>query len=486
MESESKENQFNYSAIWKTAIALSLVSMLIGLISWPLLSKSIWNTLYHNASIANKEQALRIGTLLSDDLLKGTPPEVVLNSFQEMLQKSPHSKLRFACIVKGDDTVIAHPNPKEIGKDVAAYSVTGEYGKASYGQSARENKYFTGKLERPDHSIDLISQTPIETVPWSITIHTSFELLNQRLKTIQQSILWIAISSTLILIFVSTFAVRLVSSHFERKLKIKNEVLTETLQTLKETQNELIESEKMASLGQLVSGVAHQINTPVGICVTASSVNKDVCEEIRTKLNSDQLTKKTLSEYVNRLFSCNQLMQHNLSTTADIIQRFKDISVEKTGIHKEKVDIGKKISEVICTMKSKIEQMGSSLSFQTEKKLYVDIDMGHLEQVINELVFNAICHAYPHEEKGKVFITLTQEHSDALLKISDNGIGMSLEVCKNIFSPFYTESGLNSTSGLGLHVVYNIVHESMNGTIEVESTENKGTTFSVYIPLHKP
>jgi signal transduction histidine kinase len=487
MNIKDNNTAFYYKPVWKTVITLSLVSLFIGVISWPILSQNIWNTLYHNASVVDKEQALRLGTLLSDDLLKGIPQKTVLNSFQQMLETTPQSKSRFACIVKGDETVIAHPDPLQIGKDVSKFSLTDESGHSTYGQAARKNTYFTGKLERPDHSVDLINQMPIATVPWTVTIHTSYDLLNERLNTIQQAVIWVAIPSTMILIFLSTLAVRLVSYRYEKKLNLNNEKLSEALLTLQSTQKELIESERMASLGLLVSGVSHQLNSPVGVCITASSANRDICEDICTKMNMGQLTKKYLSESVNKLLSYSKLMQDNSLITSNIIQRFKEISVEQTGIHKHKVEIGNEVREIINKLTPDIEESGCSIYLieNSKEDLYVDIDSEHFNQVMKEVILNALIHGYKGKVKDKVTIEVTHDSTNAVIKVSDNGIGMTPEVCDNIFSPFYTASGLKAASGLGLHVVYNIIHESMKGTIKVQSTENIGTTFSITIPLEE-
>ncbi len=269
----------------------------------------------------------------------------------------------------------------------------------------------------------------------------------------------------------------------EQKVQERTYELTQTLQELQATQAELIRSEKMAALGQLVAGVAHEINTPVGNALLAASVLQNETQGFDERYKQGNLKRSTLSGYLETATDSSRLVLRNLKSAAQLIQSFKQVAVDQSSLEKRSFEIIPYIKGVLISLDPHLKK--------TEHKVTVDGDIslrmisypGALSQIVTNLVINSTMHAYQPGEQGQLRFSLAQQGDQVTLEYSDDGCGIPASSQSKIFEPFFTTARDRGGSGLGLHIVHNIVTQNLQGTIQCESDAGEGTTFILNLPL---
>lgn len=266
-------------------------------------------------------------------------------------------------------------------------------------------------------------------------------------------------------------------------LQEMNEELTKTLKDLQATQKQLIESEKMAALGSLVAGVAHEINTPLGVGVTAAST-LDQETELFVEACKTGLTRATLKDYIHTAKQSSKLILSNLTRAADLVYSFKQVAVDQTT--SEKRDFNLK-----TYLKAVLRSLGPQLSRYTVEikggdTIHLHSYPGAFSQVITNLVMNSLTHAYDKGQTGNLQFEYQQNQTHAIMSYSDDGCGIQAEHLEKIFDPFFTTARHQGGTGLGLHIVYNLVTQKLGGTISCESQVGQGTKFSLHLPLEAP
>jgi signal transduction histidine kinase len=262
-----------------------------------------------------------------------------------------------------------------------------------------------------------------------------------------------------------------------KELNINNEILKETLDTLQKTQSQLVESEKMAALGGLVAGVAHEINTPLGVGVTAASHLETLNTSIKNKLLSNNLKKSELENYFNDSDETGMIILNNLNRAADLIRSFKLIAVDQSQDNKRIFNIEKYIQEILVSLKPALKKTKLSIDFNCPKNIEINCNPGQLSQVISNLFMNSITHAFDNNQPGLLTLVIKQEPEKLSFHYSDNGKGISKENINKIYTPFFTTARHKGGSGLGLSTIYNIITQNMDGSIRCESIEGQGTDF---------
>ncbi len=234
----------------------------------------------------------------------------------------------------------------------------------------------------------------------------------------------------------------------------------------------LIQSEKMALLGSLVAGVAHEINTPIGICVTASStLNKRVDEF----LNSENIEQSKV--HIKEL---NSLILSNLSRASELIKSFKQVAVDQSSEKKRVINLAEYLQELINTLKPQYKKQKHNLELICDKNIQIEVYAGAFGQVITNLVINSINHGFKDLIEKNISIEVIDKEDFLEIIYKDDGVGIAKENISKIFEPFFTTS--KEGSGLGLSIVYNIVTQKLKGTISVDSVLNNGVKFSIKIP----
>jgi len=272
------------------------------------------------------------------------------------------------------------------------------------------------------------------------------------------------------------------------ELRSTNNELNRTLDHLKAAQNSLIESEKLASLGRLVAGVAHELNTPLGNALTVVSTLGERYGRLAEKLTDGQGVRKSeLMELVTSSQQGHDLLRRNVEKAAELIRDFKQVAVDQSSEMRRLFDLGQVIDEVLVTVRPRFKHSPFEIETDLTEGLAMDSYPGPLGQVLTNLVLNALLHAFEGAEQGVVRVAC-RLHGDGWAQISceDNGHGMGEEVRKRIFDPFFTTKLGRGGSGLGLNIVHNIVTGLLGGTINVVSTPGRGTRFEIVIPTRVP
>jgi len=271
------------------------------------------------------------------------------------------------------------------------------------------------------------------------------------------------------------------------QLEYQNRNLQEALDQLRQTQLELVRRERLASLGTLVAGVAHELNTPIGTCLTAATTMLDNARQLAAELTSDKVKRSSIESLLPRILQAGELLERNLNRTGQIVTDFQQLAVDHTGEQRRSFDLRKLVNE-------RVE--AHLLRFQgTEHRIVQDIPAGitmdsypfPLGQALGILLTNAFVHGFSNRAPGTVRITAEIVTGDRVrLMIFDNGHGIPTENLPRIFDPFFTTRLGQGGSGIGLHTVYGITTRTLGGQISAISTPGAGATFTVEIPRVAP
>ncbi|MDQ2087276.1 substrate-binding domain-containing protein [Herbivorax sp. ANBcel31] len=267
----------------------------------------------------------------------------------------------------------------------------------------------------------------------------------------------------------------------DRNLAMSN--LKETLESLKNTQEQLVESEKMASLSNLVTGVAHEINNPIGVGITATTYVENITHQLKDLFETNKLKKSELVKLVEKNNESVKILLMNLQKASNVIKSFKQIAVDNTTEEKRVFKVKEYLNDVILSVSLKLKMKGIKVNLQCKDNLQLYCNPGELSQVFTNLLVNSIRYGYNGIGKGEINIKFEKKEESLVIVYSDDGKGMEKEVLDKSFEPFFTTEKGNGGSGLGLTIIKNIIEQKFDGTIECESEYNKGTTFIIYLPL---
>jgi len=252
---------------------------------------------------------------------------------------------------------------------------------------------------------------------------------------------------------------------------------------IRDQQDQLLESERMAALGGLVAGVAHEINTPVGIGVTAASHLRDKVARYRELYEAGRLRRSEFEAFLDDSGESAKMILSNLEKAAQLIQGFKGVAVDQTGEGQRSFDLKQYLEEVLLSLRPEFRRTGHSVTLSCDEGILVDSYPGAVSHTITNLVMNSLIHGFDGREGGQIRIEAHADGETATLVFSDDGIGMTPEIRKQIYDPFFTTRRGQGGSGLGMHVVYNSVTKSLDGSISCTSSPGEGTTFTIEFPL---
>jgi len=266
------------------------------------------------------------------------------------------------------------------------------------------------------------------------------------------------------------------------ELHMQKEELQITLENLQRTQNQLIESEKMSALGGLVAGVAHEINTPVGISITASSNLLEQSKSIAELYKENKISRTAFKEYLNMANQSAKLILSNMERTAEMVQSFKQVSVDQSTEQKRKFKLKEYTGDIIRSLYPKIKNKKIQMGLDIDETLELDSYPGAYSQILTNLVLNSITHGFESLETGGIEISANKIKDGLMICYKDDGKGISEENRKKIFEPFFTTNKKAGT-GLGMHIVYNLVTQKLHGKIECRSKPGDGVLFEIRIPV---
>ena len=259
--------------------------------------------------------------------------------------------------------------------------------------------------------------------------------------------------------------------------KKTNEKLQQTLDELKLAQDYLIESEKMAALGELVAGVAHEINTPIGLGVTGITHFLEITKEIKALYNKDNLGQDDFENYLEVSSNLANSININMVRAADLVKNFKQIAVDQTNEEQRNFNLCEYLDTILSSINNIIKKSKLTVNTHCDRDLNIKSFPGIYSQIITNLIINSINHGYEQDQEGVINIKV--EKFDDHLKIiyKDDGKGIPEENLTKIFKYFFTTNREHGGTGLGLNILYNLVTNNLNGKITCESIENKGVTF---------
>ncbi len=272
------------------------------------------------------------------------------------------------------------------------------------------------------------------------------------------------------------------------ELTTSNAELSEALQTLQTAQRELVESEKLASLGRLVAGVAHELNTPLGNALTVVSALEDRYRQLEGMLTgSVQLRRSTLEELARDTRRGQDILQRNVQKAADLVRDFKQVAIDQTADLRRDFDLGKVVEDVLVMVEPSFKHTPFAIETDLCHGLIMNSYPGALGQVLTNLLMNALVHGFEGIARGRVTVRCAPlNETEAELSVSDDGRGMDESVRRRIFDPFFTTKLGTGGSGLGMHIVHSIVTNVLGGQIEVRSTPGHGTQMQIRLPLVAP
>lgn len=314
-----------------------------------------------------------------------------------------------------------------------------------------------------------------------------------RARTLQGTELWVELTSRRV-DWMGEAAVQSVVVDVTREveaeaaLRHSRDAAEEALQELKEAQASLIQAEKMASLGALVAGVAHEVNTPIGIAITGASQLSVLLEELAGQFAANSVRRSDFQRFLTDGQEMSRLILSNALRAADLVQSFKMVAVDQSSDERRPFDLKTYVGDLLRSLRPAFkEREGLEVDVEVPEGLELDGYPGALSHILTNLIVNALTHAFADGRPGTLTIAGRRLPPDQVeLLVADDGAGIPAEVLPKIFDPFFTTRRGSGGSGLGLHIVYNLVTGTLRGSIAVSSRPDSGTRFTLRFPRITP
>ncbi len=270
---------------------------------------------------------------------------------------------------------------------------------------------------------------------------------------------------------------------YQGTLEKKSIDLERAFNELHMMQDKLVEAKKMAALGSLVAGIAHEINTPVGTSITLASTLADETQLLLAAVGAGQLRRSLLNNYLEIAQESTSLLLSNLNRAGELVQSFKQVAVDQSILEQRTFRVKHYLEEVITSLSPQFRYTSHRVTVKGDDEISIHSYPGAIAQIATNLVTNSLAHAYLSDESGHLSFAVTQENEYAVIEYSDDGCGIAPEVLGKIFEPFFSTARGKGGTGLGLNIVYNLVTQKLQGRIDVQSEVGKGTQFKIVIPL---
>lgn len=251
---------------------------------------------------------------------------------------------------------------------------------------------------------------------------------------------------------------------------------------VRERTSMLIESEKMAFLGGLTAGIAHEINTPVGIGVTAASHLEERVRGIARSLEDGSLSKETLAEFLSETAETSAILMTNLRRTSDFVSSFKRMAVDQSSASERVIKVRAYVEEILFSLRPKLKHTKHLVRLDIEPDLTWTGDPGMLSQILTNLIVNSLAHAFPDGRAGHIDIGASIRDGRFVLDYADDGVGIPRENLSRIFQPFFTTGGGRGGTGLGLYIIQSLAAK-LGGSVSCVSGTGNGARFTVALPV---
>lgn len=343
--------------------------------------------------------------------------------------------------------------------------------------------------------------------PWEWIVGTGVYLQDVEIEANAQTkkLAMYSLSIFLLIIFLSGFTIihgiftnkqlilreqqlQSLNEELEDRVEKRTKELQESITNLKNTQKQLIESEKMASLGGLVAGVAHEINTPIGVSYTSVTFLEEKLHDTFKKYKDGTIKKSDLEKFFEQANESVRNITNNLYRASELIKSFKQVAVDQTSEAKRRINVRNYIDEILLSLKPKFKHTKHNITVLGNSDIFINSYPGALMQIFTNLIINSLIHGFDGVESGEISIEIIPSDLDGKILTfiyKDNGVGMNEEQSAKLFDPFFTTRRDVGGSGLGMHIVYNLVTQKLGGVISVISTKTAGTEFTINIPIER-
>ncbi|MBL4909224.1 MAG: hypothetical protein JKX78_04235 [Alteromonadaceae bacterium] len=267
------------------------------------------------------------------------------------------------------------------------------------------------------------------------------------------------------------------------KLVESNKQLQQSLDDLTLAKDQLVQSEKMASLGQLVAGVAHEVNTPLGICVTSISAMSETVFHLKQGLESQQLTKAQLTKDLALLTEYQTIVERSINKAVELIRSFKSVAVDQHSDDEIDINLAEHVQNVVTTVKTMFKRKSYKINVNLDEKFRLRTYPSAWNQILTNFMMNSHYHAFDGRQEGSITMDFKVKNNDLIFNYQDDGNGIDESVRDKIFDPFVTTKRGQGGSGLGLNIVFNLITAKLGGTVHCVDVE-QGCHFEIIVPLH--
>jgi signal transduction histidine kinase/ligand-binding sensor domain-containing protein len=284
-------------------------------------------------------------------------------------------------------------------------------------------------------------------------------------------------------------ALRKLTEELEARVERRTEALSKanaelqaSLTRIQDMQRQLVESEKMASLGALVAGVAHEINTPIGVAVTAASFLREETRKLQRAHQDKNMTSAMLEQFETQIIQGSEMILANLERGIQIVRSFKQVAVDTASEAPRAIDLGEYFNEILLALHPRLRRTQHQIEVRVNGEIKLSTYPVAIYQIVTNLVINSLVHAFEGVERGRITLSARDDGDEVVIEYRDNGRGMPAEVRDRIFEPFFTTKRGQGGSGLGMHIVFNLVTQLLRGNILCESAPEQGARFLIRFP----
>jgi len=271
-------------------------------------------------------------------------------------------------------------------------------------------------------------------------------------------------------------------SKTEKTLTTTNKDLIHSIEELNKAKERLLETEKMASLGKISAEVSHEVSTPVGISITSSSYLLEQIQRLKQDLEQNKMSKKSVADFIQNANKSAELLTSNLNRASELLTSFKHVAVDQTSDKTRLINVGNYIDEIIQSIHPKLKKTNHCIKVHCDESIEVYSHPGAIAQIIINLIINSITHAFENINRGEITIDVKFHLNKLHIDYKDNGHGLSPEANERLFDAFYTTKEGKGGTGLGTHIIKNLVVDTLNGTITAHSEVEQGLSYHIELP----
>ncbi|TWI77357.1 PAS domain-containing protein [Desulfobotulus alkaliphilus] len=262
-----------------------------------------------------------------------------------------------------------------------------------------------------------------------------------------------------------------------------NQELTDSIKALQSAREQLVQSEKMASLGSLVAGISHEINTPIGNSITAATFLSEKTRHILHLFSGNELRQSDFRAFMDTAKEATEILQSNLKRAADLIASFKQVAVDQTSNQCRHFRLKAHLEDILLSLSPRLRHTRQKVFILCREDLMLFQNPGAISQIVTNLILNSVTHAFDPQNEGEIHFDIHTSGDMVEIIYRDNGRGVSPQTLRHIFDPFYTTARGEGGTGLGMHITFNLVTQTLKGSISCESPENGGIRFLIRFPV---